>query len=185
MAGEDEPGDEPKEAEGAGGDEGGAPAIERRERRDDGRGDNGSDRGSGLDEAVDEAAVLRFKPVGDAFGGGHEVAAFAGAEEEAEAGEGPGAADEGVEHVGRAPPDHEEAKGAAGTPAVDEEAGADVHEGIGGEEGGEDVGVLLIGDRQFLREGGGEDGEGLAVDVVDDRGEKEEASDAPAPAAHL
>ncbi len=90
-----------------------------------------------------------------------------------------------MKHVGRAPPDHEEAEGAAGAPAVDEEAGADVHEGIGGEEGGEDVGVLLIGDRQFLREGGGEDGEGLAVDVVDDRGEKEEASDAPAPAAHL
>ena len=63
---------------------------------------------------------------------------------------------------------------------VKEAAGEGLAEGVGEAEGDDEKGEGGVVSVELGFDVGGEDGEGLAVDVVDDRGEEEGGDDVPA-----
>ena len=149
----------------------------------DGRGEDCAHGGAAVEESGGEGAFLFGEPLGDDFDAAGPVAGLADAEQKAEDAEAEGAARESVQGRGDAPPGDAEAVAEARAQTVDHGAGEPVHDGVGEEEGGDHARVVLVGHVELFAQDRGGDAEGLAVQVVDDRGEEGQRDHAPAHAA--
>ena len=175
-----EPRDQPEEAGRAGDDEGGLPTVPRSEADDEDGREGGADGGPERVNADGETTFLGGEPLGNRLGRGGPVARFAEAEEEAANAERHGGAREAGEDIGDGPPADEYGQTYADAEAVHDFAREDERDGVGDEKGVEDGGVVFVGEVELFLNGGREDRERLTVDVVEDRGEKDQADDPPA-----
>jgi hypothetical protein len=88
--------------------------------------------------------------------------------------------DQRVSHRRRAPQAHDERIADAGSQAINDPAGDDEAQGIGELEGTDDVAVLLLVPANRMLQCGREDGQHLAIHVVDGGCGEEHGADGPA-----
>lgn len=111
---------------------------------------------------------LAGQPLGDRLGRGGPVAHFAETEEKKKRAErGDGAREDGKD-IGDRPPTNEECETGADAEPLDPFSGEERGDGVGDEELVEDRAVVFVGELQISWDSRCEDGERLAVHVVED-----------------
>jgi hypothetical protein len=163
----------PHQPQAARDDKGRLPAVVRIDPSDERRREDRADGRTTLDDAMHKRPLLRRIPIAHHAKGRHEVAGLAQAEQKAQHAQRPHADDERVRHVRQRPPHDEHKQRHSRSPAIDEEARADIHHRVSGEKRGEDVRVFHLGDAELLRQHRCQHRQSLPVHVIDHRGEKQ------------
>ena len=171
----------PEQTEAAGEEEGGPPIVEKViDGVDEQWGDGTADGGAGIVDRDGPTGFAAREPFGDGFSGSGPVGGFAGTEEETAGGEAGEARRERGGHGGEAVESDGEGEAAAEADAIKETAGEGLAERVGDAERDDEEGEGGVVPVELGFDVGGEDGEGLAVDVVDDCGEEKGGDDVPA-----
>ena len=160
--------------------EAGAPSVGECEVGYNRRSESRSEGRAGVEDADDQRALAGGKPFGSGFGGSRPVSRLAEAEQEAGSSQRPFSANEPMQHGGQRPGEDEHGESGACAEAVDDVAGAGVHDGVGQQKGGDHEGVILLGHGELFAQVRGDHREGQAVGVIDARGEEEHDGDDPA-----
>src|SRR5690349_16902528 len=92
---------------------------------------------------------------------------------------------EAVQHLCERPAGDEDGEAAARAEPVDDIAGAGVHDRVGEKEEREDEGIVLLVETKLVANVDRDDADGLAIEVVDERGEAEQKGDDPAELGNL
>src|ERR1700733_8614713 len=170
----------PKRAEDAGGEEGGAPSEADRSPGHDERSENGSDICAGVEDARSQRALALRKPFGDGLNGGGKVAGLSNAEEESCDAKLKRAVGERVSHGGETPNAHDQDVADPRANLVHQAARDEQADGVGGLEGIHDIAVVEFCQADRVLECGLEQRDDLAVHVVDGGGEEQHGADGPA-----
>jgi hypothetical protein len=176
------PAEQPEEAEGSGDHYGGTPTPAEVDAENEEGCDGSAEGAAAVKEGGGKGVLLAGEPFADDLGGGGPVAGFPRAEEKTQAGKAEEALGERGEHGDGGVPGHGEGEAAACAEVVHEAATGGLAEGVSDAEGDDDGGVVGVGPVVLEFEEGREEGEGLAVDIVDDRGGEEEGAYPPAEA---
>ena len=157
------------------------PAHGEQDRRDHGRGDDAADGRAGVDDAHGRRAFAHGEPLGDGLGRGREsrrprptpsIRRLAASI--AEAGGQP------VAGAGQRPPHHDDEEAQARPERVDQLPADDVHQAVGEQKGGIEVGERLVGDRNLLSDLPDGHRQRLPVEVADGDGGAQQNGDPPA-----
>ena len=172
AAADELPEDEPGEADEAGEPEGSAPTEGLVNRGHEERRDDGTEGTAAVGDGDAFGAVFR----GEGLEGGAEAAgeggSFAKAEGEAGGEEGDEADGECVGDAGESPEGDGDGHGGFDAEAVHPVAPEDVREHVGNAEAADDEAVLFAGKVHFFEDDGGEEDEGVPVDVADEADEE-------------
>ena len=182
---EPDPERQPEEAGEADGEEGLAPSVMLEQPGDQGRGEDGSYGSAGIEDARGQGAFAFGEPFGHHFDAGRPVACFAHAEQKAACAQAERIAGEGVEHGGGGPPTGAQGIAQACSEAIDQRAGDAVHDGVGEQKAEDDARVFDVAHVELGADGGGCDGERLAIEVIDGGRPEGEGDHEPAEGAGL
>ncbi|EEF23600.1 conserved hypothetical protein, partial [Ricinus communis] len=156
-------------------DEHHAPAEGQHQDREDGRRQRRSDGGGGHEDAGRSAALAHGKPFRDHLGAGRELRRFAQPQEDPRHQELLQVVDEAAGQLRHRPDEHARAQHHACAELVEHGADGQLREGIGQREGREQQAHLRGREIEFLAHRVIGDGQGAAVEVVDDAGQHQEA----------
>src|SRR4051812_34082416 len=144
--------------------------------------DCGADRGPAVEERDRPAALAPREPFRHRLRRPRPVARLAGSEQETKEAEGTEPSGKRRQHRGRGVERHGYRQARARADGIEKATGPSLPDGVGDAEGDDHEGEIRIRPVVLTFEGWTEDAERLAIDVVDDGGEKEQASDPPSQA---
>src|SRR5579883_1766199 len=176
---EQQPEDEPGEAERAGDQKGPAPAEMGGDPRNEERRDHRADAGAGVEDAGGEGAFFFRKPFGDTLDAGGEYAGLEETESGARGHEGGERAGGGVSHGGGAPENHGDAVADARPDAVNQRAHAEHTRGVSELEETDEIAVVDFAPSESVLQGAFEDAENLAIHVIFCDAEEQQRTDNP------
>ncbi|RML22860.1 hypothetical protein ALQ98_05605 [Pseudomonas syringae pv. lapsa] len=178
------PGDGPEQPQRPHRHEGGLPAPDREDHRQEGRGQHGTDVGAGVEDTGGHRALTGREPQACGLHAGRVVGGFGQAQNEAADHEADSGSGKAVSTGGQAPQQHREEERALHADLVDEAALQHEADRITDLKPEVDVGVVHRRPAHFLGEDGLHDAERGPVDVVQRGGEEHQGEHAPASLAY-
>ena len=178
------PGDHPGKSQRTRHQKANLPAIAQGKPGNHEGGDQRADVGAGIEDSGGKGALFLGKPFRDGLDGSRKVAGLSQSEADASRNKSRDRAHPRVRHGGDAPEDDRERKSTAAFQPVDHATHKDEADPIGQLKPEDDVAVIDLVPAQFGGEGGFENSENLAIDVVDGGGEEQQRANPPAIAAY-
>jgi hypothetical protein len=179
----DEPGPGPKNAGPTRQIEDPPPSVRGNDRGKKRRRDDRAHRGTRVEKAESQRTLARRKPFRDRLGRAGKTPALAHPEQKAKHPETKHRSRGADQTIGDRPPNDHDGVADARPKPIHDAPSARVHDCIGEEKQRRELAVLLVADRDVLFDRPDDDREALAIQVVQRRGQGEQAGDPPAKVA--